>query len=319
MTQLVAVTGATGFIGWHVADRFHQHGWRVRALVRPESGRAVPDGVERVTVRLHEADIAAAARGAELIVHLAAAIQAPSAAAFARSNVDGTTEVARAAQALGARLVHVSSLGVIGPRSPAHPPGEEDPPQPVNAYGESKRLAELAVRSVPGLEWTIVRPTLVYGPRDRLFHPVFRMARLGFFPVPNAKAVYNLIHVDDVARGIEAAALNAAARGETFFLGHPTHVAALDLLSELARTFGKPFRPLRVPRPILGMAAELGTAASKLGWRPPLDRSRLREILADGFVCRVDKARDRLGFVAAVPLQQGLSTTAQWYEKEGWL
>jgi dihydroflavonol-4-reductase len=317
MTRTVALTGATGFIGWHVARRFQLSGWHVRALVRPESLRPVPEGVERISAPLHEADVISACKGASLLVHLAGAVGHHSTDEFVRTNVDATGAVARAARALGIRLVHTSSLGATGPYPPDEPPTENSPLTPINAYGESKRRSEDVVRSVDGLEWAIIRPTLVYGPRDRLFYPLFKMSRHGLFPVPNAKAVYNIVHVDDVARGVEMAGTSMVT-SEVFFIGHPQHVRVVDLLAHLASVFDRRFRPLAIPRVGLRAMAEVGSLLSHVGIRAPIDRDRLKEITADGFVCRTDKARDRLGFVAAIELRHGLASTAEWYARNGW-
>ena len=318
MNRVVALTGATGFIGWRVARRFQESGWRVRALVRPESPRPVPDGVERVAVPLREDAIVAACDGISLIVHLAGAVGDRSDAEFIRSNVDAAAEVAKAARRLQARLVHTSSLGATGPRSPQHPPTEDEPLRPINAYGESKRRSEEIVSGIDGLEWAIVRPSLVYGPRDRLFLPLFRLARRGLFPVPNRTAVYNVVHVDDVARAIELVATKAAPR-ETFFLGHPEQVTITTLLSRLADVFNRPFRPIMIPKSALRAAANIGSLLSAIGVHAPLDRARYREIAAEGFVCRIDKAREQLGFVATTDLGEGLRETAEWYRREGWI
>lgn len=318
MTPTVALTGATGFIGWHVARRFQQSGWRVRALVRPESRRPVPEGVERISAPLREADVIAACQGASLLVHMAGAVGHHSNDEFVRTNVDTTDEVARAARAIGIRLVHTSSLGATGPYPPGDPPTEDSPLNPINAYGDSKRRSEDIIRAVDGLEWAIVRPTLVYGPRDRLFYPLFKMSRHGLFPVPNPKAVYNIVHVDDVARGIEMVGTSAL-RSEVFFVGHPEHVTVVQLLAHLAAVFDRRFRPLPIPRLALRAMADVGSLLSTVGIPAPIDRDRLKEIAADGFVCRIDKARDRLGFVAEIELREGLSSTAEWYERNGGL
>lgn len=319
MTRTVAMTGATGFIGWHVARRFQDQGWRVRALVRPGSNRPLPPGVERVTASLVDAEVRRACEGASVLLHLAAVIKTRAPAEFTRSNIDGTREVAVAARALGIRLVHTSSLGATGPGNPANPPREEDPPNPINRYGESKRDSEQIVRNMDGLDWTILRPTLVYGPRDRLLLPVFRLARVGIFPSVRPSAVYNFVHIEDVARGFERAVVSDAASKETFFLGHPSHVTGADLLREIAANVGRRFRLLVIPRAVGRLAAEVGTLAARLGIRVPLDRARWRELDAPGFVCRVDKASSRLGFTAAIDLADGLRTTADWYRREGWL
>jgi nucleoside-diphosphate-sugar epimerase len=313
------MTGATGFIGWHVARRFVESGWRVRALVRPESPRPVPEGVERTVVSLREAEVNAAAAGAELLIHMAAVVGIRSGSEFARSNVEATAEVVKAAQRLGVRLVHMSSLGATGPGQPDDPPTEDSPLRPVNLYGESKRDAEHLVRSARDLEWTIIRPTLVYGPRDRNFFPMFRLARRGIFPIPSAAARYNVVHVSDVTRLVEIASTSSAALRETFFAGHPHHVTLRELMAPLAPIYGKPFRPFPIPKSALWFGAQVGSAAQKLGIQVPIDRARWNEMRSPGFVCRVDKARDRLGFVATIGLSEGLRETAEWYAKNGWL
>jgi nucleoside-diphosphate-sugar epimerase len=318
VSRIVAVTGATGFIGWHVARRFLESGWRVRALVRPESDRAVPAGVERIVAPLLEREIVTACGNAEALVHMAAVVGIRSDAEFRRSNVDAAIEVTRAASRLGVRLVHMSSLGATGPGLPSDPPTEESPLQPVNPYGKSKRDAELFVQSVDGLRWTILRPTLVYGPRDRNFFPMFRLAKRGIFPVPST-AVYNVVHVSDVARAVELATISDAATREAFFVGHPRHVTISELMAPLAPIFGKRFRPIPVPRSALWVGAQLGSLARQVGLPVPLDRARWNEMRSPGFVCRVDKARERLGFVATIELAEGLKETADWYAKNGWL
>jgi nucleoside-diphosphate-sugar epimerase len=318
VSRTVALTGATGFIGWHVARRFLESGWHVRALVRPESRRPVPDGAETIVAPLREADIVGACDGVTRIVHLAGAVGHRADAEFIHSNVEATGEVARAARRLGIRLVHTSSLGATGPRSPQRPPAEDEPLRPINAYGESKRRSEEVVKSVEGLEWAIVRPTLVYGPRDRLFLPLFKLARRGIFPIPNRRAEYNIVHVEDVARAIEQVA-TLAAPGETFFLGHPEQVTIATLLKGMAVALGRPFRPIVLPRLGMRALAEVGSLVSAIGLPVPLDRARWKEIDAEGFVCRVDKAREQLGFVATKDLREGLKETAEWYQRAGWI
>jgi nucleoside-diphosphate-sugar epimerase len=313
------MTGATGFIGWHVARRFVESGWQVRALVRPESRRPVPEGVERIVAPLREADVIASTSGAELLIHMAAVVGIRSASEFRQSNVEATAEVVHAAQRLGVRFVHMSSLGATGPGRPDDPPTEDSPLRPVNLYGESKRDAEQFVRSGPDLAWTIIRPTLVYGPRDRNFLPMFRLARRGIFPIPSAAGIYNVVHVGDVTRLVEIASTSPAAIRETFFAGHPHQVTLRELMAPLAPIYGRPFRPFSIPKSALWLGAQVGSAAQKLGIHVPLDRARWNELKSPGFVCRIDKARERLGFIASITLSEGLRETADWYERAGWI
>jgi nucleoside-diphosphate-sugar epimerase len=136
--------------------------------------------------------------------------------------------------------------------------------------------------------------------------------------VPQTTAAYNVIHVEDLAKVVELAATSAPS-GQTFFLGHPEQVTMATLLSRLATVFGRRFRPITVPRFALRAAAEAGTVARALGLRVPIDRARWKELDAEGFVCRIDKARDLLGFVAEIDQLDGFAKTAAWYGREGWL
>jgi nucleoside-diphosphate-sugar epimerase len=288
--------------------------------VRPESSRPTPPGLERVAARLAADELVAFCGSADLVVHLAGLTKARSLDEFCRANVDGTREVAEAARRFGARLVHVSSQAVAGPAALQTPSLENDSPRPITSYAVSKRLAEDAVRGMAELRWTILRPSAVYGPGDRAFLPVFRLARAGLFPiVGNPGASYTLVHVDDVARSIALAAGSDAALREVMFIGHPSPVSVGGLMAELARVFGRRYRPRRIPAALIWIAAGFGEGLSRGGWPQNLDRSRWKELRAAGFVCSVEKARQVLGFEAEVGLRDGLAGTAEWYAGCGWL
>src|SRR2546426_12235180 len=121
MTSRVAVTGATGFIGWHVCERLRDAGWSVVGVVRADSRRALPIGVERAPSDLHVAGLARACAGTSAIVHAAGITSARTFADYRRVNVEGTRAVAEAARALGAKLVHISSLTAGGPAPASRP------------------------------------------------------------------------------------------------------------------------------------------------------------------------------------------------------
>jgi nucleoside-diphosphate-sugar epimerase len=316
----VAVTGATGFIGGHVVRRLAAAGWHVRAVTQPGRRWTAPPGVEVAAAPLVAAELTRACAGADVVVHLAALTRAPSARELRAVNVEGTREVARAAAALGARLVHVSSLAAGGPGTSARPRREDDAPAPITAYGRSKLEAEVVVAATSGLRWTIVRPALVYGPGDRNALPLFRLARRGLALVPpGAGAAWTFIHAEDVARAIERAAASPSADGQSVALGHPRIVTAEDLEAALAAAVGRRLRRVRVPGAFLLLAAAAGELAWRLGRPLPVDRARLAELRAPGWVCSVDRARERLGFEARIGLADGFADTARWYAQRGWL
>jgi nucleoside-diphosphate-sugar epimerase len=320
----VSITGAAGFLGWHLAEAFHAAGWRVRGLVRPGSAKPLPEGVERVEAHLAQrfagsGSLEAACAGSTLVIHGAALVRAARPEAFDETNVRGTAAAVAAANAAGARLVLISSQAAGGPGTIECPAREDAPPRPVTAYGRSKLAAEAVVLAEARVPWTILRPSAIYGPRDRGFLPLFRLASRGwFFRLTRPDSAFTLVHVDDVVRAVLLAAEERAS-GASLFVGHPTPHSADELLRSIADAVGRPFRPLVVPPALLEMLALGGDLWWALGGRPLLDTTRLSELRADGFVCSVEAAREQLGFVASVPLQEGVARTAKWYRERGWI
>lgn len=319
-SRSISLTGATGFLGWHLAEAFVAHGWEVRAIVRRGSRKPLPEGVARIEADLTADDLARACVGTDVVVHNAALIRAPSQAAFDAVNVGGTRAAAQAARQGGARLVLISSQAAGGEGTIDSPRREVDAPQPVNAYGRSKLAAEQVLRAAGDLSWTILRPCAVFGPRDRGFLPLFRMARRGLFLVPSrAETFFTLIHVADLVRAVVLAADSERTVGETLFVGHPSPRTGTDLLRAIAAAEGRPFTPRRVPPAIFSGAASLGDLAWKFGVTPLVDSGRLRELHAAGFVCSVDRIRQVLGFEAEIPLEEGIARTSRWYREQGWI
>jgi nucleoside-diphosphate-sugar epimerase len=235
-------------------------------------------------------------------------------------NVTATAAVAEAAAAVHAHLVHVSSLAAAGPASRARPRRESDPPSPITPYGRSKLLGELAVQRVPGLRWTILRPGVVYGPGDRAMLPLFRWASRGLAPLAGRDdAAYTFLHVADMVRTVEAA-LDARAAGEVLFVGHPEPVTARSVLDAIEDALGRRVFVVTVPAAFVRATALVGDLVASVSRHPPvINSARARELFAEGFVCVVDRVRDRLGIVAGMDLARGMRATCVWYRSAGWL
>jgi nucleoside-diphosphate-sugar epimerase len=300
----IAVTGASGFIGRHVVAHLSGRGDEVVAVRRPFVA-------ETLSQLFH--DVSA-------VVHLAGLVAAVRERDFVAANVDATRVVAHAARDRDVRLVHISSLAAAGPAPPSAPRSEDDPSRPISAYGRSKLAGERVLHDARGLRWIALRPGIVYGPGDRALLPLFRVATRGLMPlVGRAGAAYTLIHVADVVRAI-AAAIDSDVRGEAIFTGHATPATPRAIAEGIRAAVAPSARIIRVPMPVTRVAALAGDIAQTLSGRPALiNESRYRELAAEGFVCRVDRLRDRLGVVAEIALNEGLEQTAEWYRREGWL
>ena len=315
-SRSASLTGATGFLGWHIAEALRDEGWAVRGIVRPGSAKLLPDGVARVESELTADALARAFETTAVVVHAAGQTRGPRHDPFA-VNISGTRAAVRAANAVGASIVHISSQAVAGPCAEGMT-REDDEPRPITEYGRSKLTGERIVRAEASVPWTILRPAAVYGPRDRGFLAIFRLATRGWFPLATPPgAAFTLIHAHDAARAVARAAVSGA-NGRTMFVGYPEPVTSEAILEAVAQAVGRPYRPLRLPRLLVGAAAIGGEIAWRLGMHPDLDLSRLAEFQARRFVCATDLARTTIGFVASIPLAEGMRSTWEWYRSHGW-
>src|ERR1700736_3358781 len=134
-SRSVSITGATGFVGWHLAEAFPEAGWAVRAIVRPGNTKSIPGGIDSIGAALGPGQLARAVEGCDVIVHAAGLTRAPRASAFDAVNVSGTRAIVDAANAAGVRLGGISSQPAIGSGSVGCPSREDDAPRPLTSYG----------------------------------------------------------------------------------------------------------------------------------------------------------------------------------------
>jgi dihydroflavonol-4-reductase len=320
------MTGATGFVGSHTAERLLGRGIAVRALVRVSSntGHLRSLGVDLVEGTLD--DVAAMRRamdGVEVVLHLAALTRARSAAEFGRVNEGGTAALVQAvleAEPRPRRLVYLSSLAAVGPNANGGV-GAADTPRPLTAYGRSKLAGERIVQTASGqTEVAILRAPAVYGPRDRDLYRFFRLAARGIVPVPTGPArPLQLIHVEDLAEALVLAVTAESAQG-IVHVAETRCYAWEEVARMVAAAVGRNARVVRVPGALIQGAAVLSGLASALAGRSTIfDADKARELLAPGWLCETQGAKDVLGFAARIPLDQGLRDTAQWYRDHGWL
>jgi nucleoside-diphosphate-sugar epimerase len=274
----VLVTGATGFVGSHVAEALAARGLRVRALVRPTAdARALAaQGIEVAPGDVTDArSLARAAAAVDAVVHVAGLIRARDEAGFARANTFGARLVAEAAAAAHARrLLLVSSLSARGP---------EGASGPVSDYGRSKLAGEraaLAACAGTATGLVIVRPAVVYGPRDRALLAAFRLARLGLRPVLRGAGSLSAIHGADLGRGL-AALINAPpAPGAVLEASDGRSYTWNDLARAIGEAVGRPGPPLELsPRLFAGAAALTDAFALVSGVPQVFGRDKLAEML----------------------------------------
>ena len=170
------------------------------------------------------------------------------------------------------------------------------------------------------MRWTTLRPGVVYGPGDRALLPLFRFAARGVMPlVGRAGAAYTFIHVTDLVRAI-AAAIDRPTGGDAIFVGHPHPVTTREILEGVRAAAGVRAVIVRIPMAVTRLAAIAGDVGGLIRGQPSVINSRRYvELASEGFVCRVDRLRDRLGIVAQIDLGAGLADACASYRREGWL
>ncbi|MDQ7018246.1 MAG: NAD(P)-dependent oxidoreductase [Robiginitomaculum sp.] len=308
---LVALTGATGFLGRYLVDALSSKGWRVRAIVRslPIHEQLAPHRLELVPGDLEdEAALKRLATGADAIIHIAGAIKG-DADSLMRTNFGGTRRIAAAwrQNAPDARFISVSSFTAREPH--------------LSAYGASKRKAEEAVIALDG-NWLVVRPPAIYGPWDRESLSIFKAARLPIHPMLGNKAArLSLIHVRDAADAL-CALCDGGPTQKLLELSD----AELDgyswpqIVTVACQAVSRPPRPFYVPPGLVVLAARLNGAMARLrGQVSIFDEGKAREILHSDWSARETHLVPADLWSPKITLEEGFAETAKWYCEAGWL
>ena len=324
---LALVTGATGLVGSHVAERLQRDGWRVRALVR-DAARAdwlMRAGVELVTGdTLDASTLPSAVSGCDVVFHTAAAVTTDGGwEAFRRPNIEGTRNVVEATAAAGGRLVHVSSVAVYGAGARYSAAGErtsEDTPLATlgerSHYARSKRESEQLVLQAhaEGKLWaTAVRPDVVYGERDRQFVPrIARLLRFGVAPiVGGGRTTLAVVHAANVADGMVRAATADAAGGRAYNLANDFDVTVAEFFRLAGEGLGDRLRfvsiPASVAHVVMRVAARMAPARLRSSLRQSVD------FLTRDNPFTSERARRELGWDPPVRPEQGVVDAFHWY------
>ena len=315
------VTGASGFVGWHVARLLIERGHQVRALVRASS--TIPDlDVERVIGDLRDpASLASAASGCGLVFHVAAdyRLWSKNPHELYQSNVDGTRNILSAARAAGVeRVVYTSTVGCIG--IPSGGIGDENQPVSLHDmagdYKRSKFLAEQVALEFArgGFPVVIVNPTAPMGDHDFKPTPTGQIV-LDF--LKGAMPAYidtglNVVNVHDVALG-HLLACEKGKVGERYILGSE-NLTLSQILQELARITGRKAPTVKLPYSVAWTAGIVTTAWAHLtGVAPRVPLEAVRMAKKKMWVSH-EKAERELGY-SPCPATSALADAAKWFAR----
>jgi dihydroflavonol-4-reductase len=325
----VLLTGANGFVGSHILDALVEKARPVAVLLRPAADlRLIEPQLRKVEVRtgsVTDADsLGPALAGVTHVIHCAGRTKALRAAEYYEANEVGTRHLVEAVNRAGGtiqRLLCVSSLAASRPAVAAAPASEDDPPEPVSDYGRSKLAGEQAVRRHCRAPFVILRPSAVYGPRDRDFLQLFRAVRRHLRPGGGGgRQPLSVVCAADLAGVVIAALDHPAAIGGTFNVATPEVVTASGMARVLAEAMGTWTLPVPLPMWMLWSICLGQEIRSRVTGRPAiLSRDKWREARAAGWVCDVRRLRDELGQECRTGVGEGLARTLAWYRGSGWM
>jgi nucleoside-diphosphate-sugar epimerase len=324
----VLVTGGTGFIGSHLVERLLARGEDVRCVAKDRLNVVMLDS-PNVEVILGDLNNGLGwdriLDGVERVYHLAGVTKAARASEYYEGNCLATKRLLESCLRFGRnikRFLYVSSQAAVGPSPDADPVTECSPYHPVTHYGKSKMMAELEVLKVHDrLPITIIRPSAVYGPRERDWLEYFKYIKQGIQPLMGfGKKLLSLIHSDDLVNGIVAAAESPRAEGEIYFLGSEATYSTEDIGDAVARVLNRRTLRVRIPHVLVRAVGMLSGALARLSGRAALfNYQKAIDSLQSSWVCSVEKAKSHFEFRQCVPLEDGLLRTCRWYQEHGWL
>lgn len=308
----VAVTGAAGFLGGHLVRAAAEGGASVVPIVR-EARDAASRSMAEV---LGNPSLLG---GTDVLVHAAAIRHRHGAAAdaYRASNVDLVESLVRAAAGRVGRFVFVSSVGVYG--FPGELPiSEATPFEPRTLYGQTKIEGEKLVRRLAtslGLPFTIVRPTIIYGPGDTngMLDKLAAMIRSGrYVIVGKGDNSLHHTHVDDMVRGIFELAASERAKNDDFIVCGPETTTLRRMSEQVAKVVGGRIPPVRIP---IGFARTVASVIDVIAYRglaftqaePPINNEKL-DVMTVPIAFDGSKAR-AAGFVPRIGYEEGIART----------
>ena len=331
MKEKVLVTGASGFIGSFIVEEALTRGFEVWAAVRWSSSRQF---LQDERIHFIELDLGSEERLKEqlkgcpfdYVVHAAGVTKSLRKEDFRRINTEGTKHLVRAVTALQMplkRLVYISSLSIMGAireEQPYTEIREDDRPQPNSAYGQSKLEAEQWLETQP-LPYVILRPTGVYGPRERDYFMMAKSIKAHTdFAVGFKQQDITFVYVTDVVQAVFLA-MEKGQTGRKYFLSDGEVYQSSTFSDLIRRELGNPWwiritAPLWLLRIITFCGEYIGHLTGKV---TALNNDKYNIMKQRNWRCDIGPARRELGYEPHVKLEEGVQRSIQWYKENKWL
>lgn len=328
MKKRVLITGASGFVGYHLVEEALRNNLDVYVAVRKTSKTdhlkhfnityTYPDLGNLIALKKEFKE-----KQYDYIIHAAGVTTARSADEYYTVNADYTFNLAAAAKATDINLkafVLISSLAAVGPLNTLTGIITEDTiPTPITVYGKSKLLAEEKLKSVTSLNYTILRPTAIYGPRDKDIFIFFKQLKNGIEPYIGSKEQkLSFIYVKDLAQvAIKSLFIS---NQKTYNLSDGNFYSRYELATIAKNVLN--LKTLKFHLPV-NFVKFIALVSEKVGYlnnkAAVLNSEKLQELMATNWSCEIEKAKYDLGYYPLYNLDDGLTETLNWYTTNKWL
>lgn len=328
----ILLTGASGFIGTHVAKAAVEKGYNIYALVRRSSDieslkkRGITfiygDITDKESLKLALLQITSIGISFDYVIHAAALTKATSEEIFMKSNAEGTRNLMDALAESGIKpekVVFLSSLAACGPEEFGRIIDKEKS-KPITQYGKSKLAAEGVLKSYTQFPYVIIRPTAVYGPGEKDLFSVFKIVKLGINPIlGNNPQELTFINVKDLTEFI-LAALKSKHANKTYFATDGLVYDKASFGKAIANSMNKNVTSIKIPLPLVkGIAFLSQNTMALFGKLSPLNLEKYKELTAQSWNCDIEETIKELNYIPAVTLHEGVAETTNWYKKNKWI
>ena len=346
----ILITGASGFIGSYIVQEGLDKGFEVWAGVRGTSSRGYLQD-ERIRFaqldlsnptllrqQLQQCKAQMGGKGWDYVVHAAGATKCLNEEDFYRTNTDGTRhliDALRAEEMVPRRFVFVSSLSIFGAirEEPVRKPSAANPwiyspilltdtPQPNTAYGRSKLKAEEYLQQQQDFPYTILRPTGVYGPREKDYFMMAKSIKQHIdFAVGFRPQEITFVYMMDVVQAIYKCMDAPTAEGKAYFLSDGEVYNSRRFSDLLQQHLGNPWvLHIKAPLWLLRIICWVSTRVSHItGKMNALNDDKFYILSQRNWQCDIEPARRDFGFQPQWKLEQGVPTTIRWYQENEWI
>ncbi len=325
----IFLTGATGFIGQHLAEKLINDRNKVKIFTRrqiPLFSKLEKSGAEILTGELGSKPLLnEAVEGVDTVIHVAGATKTLTEKEMFRVNAEYTKNLLDACNGKNIRFIFISSQAAAGPAArPDRPVVETDDPNPLTWYGKSKLAAEKEV-----VEWgknndnkfTIIRPPSVFGPKEKDIFACFKLIKKNIAFIMGFKEKrLSIIYVKDLVNAICHLAQKVKPEGATYFACSDDHYSWDELFSAIASAMGKNrYLNLKLPEMTAFPVAFFSELTAKLTKKPALlNFQKIIEMKQDNWICS-NYLLKSTGWEPSYSLKEGMEETVKWYRENNWL